>query len=334
MNDPLRIGILGTGFIAQEFAAALAGAEGIQVVAVASRELATATAFATRFHLPRAFADYGALVADQAVDAVYVALPNSLHAEWSIRAAGNGKHVLCEKPLAPTLEEAQRMFAAAERHGVALLEAFPYYFQPQTIELVRRITAGEIGAVRSVHAALGFSLSRPDSIRLDQSLAGGALLDAGCYPVSLARLLIGAPPVSVQAWSERGTAAVDVTTVATLRYPSGAFAQVSCSIATGLHRFAVVAGAAGMAETAYSNHTDVDRPAVFRIKHGTDWSRQYENIETGSGSGFVLEARAFARMCGGGGDTAHLKRLSLDNAATLVAIARSAATDQPVSVGL
>lgn len=329
-SAPLRLGILGTGFIAREFAAALMGVEGVRMVAVASRQQSAADAFAGRVAIPHAYSGYSQLLADPEVEAVYIALPNSQHADWAVLAAEHGKHVLCEKPLAPTLAQVKRVFASAHRHGVLVLEAFPFHFQPQTLELCRRLSVGEIGALRTLYASIGFTVADPDNIRFKPELGGGALLDAGCYPVSLARLLIGARPVWVSAQSTWNDAGVDVTTVATLRYPEGQFAQISCSMSVGPHRIAVVAGSAGVVETPYSNHTEPDKPAVFRLKSGTGWDGRFDNIETTSGNGFRLEAEAFARMVRSSDPAKDYERISLDNAMTLEAIARSARSNQPV----
>ena len=334
-SPPLGLGILGTGYIGAQFAAGVADSPAVRVTAVASRTEASASAFARRFDLAQAHASYEALLEDPAVDAVYIGLPNSLHAEWTLRAAACGKHVLCEKPLATGRVEAAAMFAAARRGGVVLLEAFPYCFQPQTIESLRRIHAGELGSIRVVQASLGFSVTKPDSIRLNRDLAGGALLDAGCYPVSFARLVHGARPIDVDATSQWGPTGVDLTTVATLRYPGGGVAQIACSIVTSLYREAVVLGSDGVIETPYSNHTAPDRPALFREKRGIGWDAAFDEVASGSGNGFRFEVEAFARMVRGDapGEAAAWEAISLDNAATLEAILESARSSKRVVVG-
>ena len=305
---------------------AIARSTAVDVVCVASRDKATAAAFAERHRIGHAHGGYEALLDDQRIDAVYIGLPNSLHAEWATRAAQAGRHVLCEKPLAPSLTEARGMRAAAERTGVVLLEAFPFHFQPQTLEIVRRIEAGEIGTVRLVQASTGFAVSSAGSIRLSRELAGGALLDVGCYPVSLARLIFGARPVEVDAAMECGEAAVDLTTVATLHHRAGGLAQIACSIAVGPHRCAMLCGSAGAIETSFSNHTESGTNASFRIKRGTDFRAPFERIETGAGNGFQFEAEAFARLVRSDDRSEAIARLamSLDTVATMDAIRESA----------
>src|ERR1044071_203479 len=182
----LRIGILGAAKIAGSFMVGAKASSRVAVVAIASRERARAEAFARHHDIPRAYG-YADLLADREVDAVYNPLPNSMHAEWSIAAARAGKHVLCEKPLAGNLADADAMFAAADAHRVVLIEAFPYMFQPQTLEIERLIASGAIGEVRTMFAAFGFTVAEPGNIRLDARLGRGALMDAGCYPVRFAR---------------------------------------------------------------------------------------------------------------------------------------------------
>jgi xylose dehydrogenase (NAD/NADP) len=228
---PLRIGVLGAANIARLFVSGVAPSKLVAVTAVASRDAAKAERFAAECGIPRALGSYEALLADPATDAVYNPLPNTMHAEWSIRAAEAGKHVLSEKPLAITAAEARAMFAAAERHKVHLVEAYPYRAQPQTLKLREMLTAGAIGKVRLIRSSFGVAFSDPANIRLKPDLGGGALLDAGSYAVSLVRLVTGERPSRVSAvarWTETG---VDRSVVATLEFPSGILAQISCSFA-------------------------------------------------------------------------------------------------------
>ncbi len=253
---PLRFGILGCANIAHQFARDVAPSPAVQIVAVASRDAAKAAAFAATHRIARHHGSYEALLADTEVDAVYLPLPNSLHAEWAVKAAAAGKHVLCEKPLALDATEALAMFDAARAHGVMLLEGFPYYFQPQTGDMLALLHSGAIGQVRLVHASIGFTVVVPQgNIRMSAELGGGALLDAGSYPLSLIRLAMGGAPLRVQAdssWSEGG---VDISTVATLFYADGRRAQLSCAMDTANQRRASIVGTLGVIETEYLNHT-------------------------------------------------------------------------------
>ncbi len=347
----LRIGVLGCANIARQFCRDVAPSASLRVVAVASRQLDTAQAFARDLGIARALGSYAALLADPEVDAVYLPLPNSLHAEWAIAAAAQGKHVLCEKPLALGLAQARAMFEAARQHGVMLLEAYPYWFQPQTGDLVALLQSGAIGALRSVQASFGFTLARPEgNIRMNPALGGGALLDAGSYPLSLIRLVMGQAPVQVRAdarWAGTGPGdSVDIGMAATLRYADGRLAQMSCAMDAALHRHAQIVGSAGVIETEYLNHTaDPGAPAVggqpggfqpslMRVRRGGLPPQAFETMASAGGSGFRFAAEAFARLVAER-DFAAADRAaaaSLDIAATLDALARSARGGRAIDV--
>ena len=349
-KPPLRLGILGCANIAKQFARDVAPSRAVRVVAVASRNADTAAAFTKAQGIARHHGSYEALLADTEVDAVYVPLPNSLHAEWAIKAAQAGKHVLCEKPLALDHAQAASMFAAAERHGVMLLEAYPYYFQPQTGAMLALLHSGAIGTVRSVQSCFGFMLANPaGNIRMKPELGGGALLDAGSYALSVIRLAMGCAPQRVSAdasWSDSG---VDLSLMATLYYADGRRAQLSCDMGAANHRRATIVGTAGTIETEYLNHTSDPRsahphpqahphgylPSQLRVRRGTANTIAFEEIASGTGSGFRFAAEAFAKVVAAK-DFAAVARAaaaSLDNAATLHAMGRSAASGQPVTVG-
>jgi len=320
----LRIGILGAAKIAGSFMVGAKASSRVAVVAVASRDRARAEAFARHHDIPR-FYGYAELLADREVDAIYNPLPNSLHREWSIAAARAGKHVLCEKPLAGNLADAEAMFAAADAHRIVLVEAFPYMFQPQTLEIERLIASGAIGEVRTMFAAFGFTVAEPGNIRLDARLGGGALMDAGCYPVSFARQVFGARPSRVTA-TARWHSGVDQTLATTLEYPGGGIAQISCSFTTAVHRRAIIAGTTGIIDTDYHNHTDRIPGPSFRLKRSADWQADYETIPVPSENGFRLELDAFADIIERDDRAAVRARraASLDNAWTLAAILAAA----------
>ena len=342
-RSPLRIGILGCANIARQFSRDVAASPAVRVVAVASRKAETAAAFAAQQGIGRHHGSYEALLADADVDAIYLPLPNTMHAEWAIAAAAHGKHVLCEKPLALNEAEARSMFEAARLHGVMLLESYPYYFQPQTGRLVALLHSGAIGAVRSVQSSFGFMLpSAPGNIRLNPELGGGALLDAGSYALSIIRLAMGCAPQRVRADASWADSGVDISAMATLNYADGRRAQLSCAMDGANHRRATIVGTAGTIETEYLNHTSEQAgghpwgylPNQLRLRRGTANSLPFENIDAGTGSGFRFAAEAFARVIAAGDHDAidRAAQASLDNAATLDALARSARLEQAVDV--
>ncbi len=180
-QQKLRLGILSAANIARSFTLGCAGSDLVAISCVASRDEAKAAAFAAECGIPRHHGSYEALLADPGIEAVYIPLPNDMHATWAIRAAAAGKHVLCEKPLAVSTGEARAMFAAARKHGVHLVEAYPYMAQPQTERLRGLLLEGAIGRVQTIHAAFGFGILSPEgeplvdaaNIRLNPSRGGG-----------------------------------------------------------------------------------------------------------------------------------------------------------------
>lgn len=199
--------------------------------AVASRDGDRARAFAHAHGIPRAHGSYEALLADDAIDAVYIPLPNSLHLEWTLRAVEAGKHVLCEKPLALTEAECCTMDVAARENGVVLMEAFMYRFHPRSAAVVAAVRAGRLGALHAIRSSFTFRLTNPDNIRLDPALGGGALLDVGCYCVNVSRTVAGSEPHTVQAtarWTDRD---VDDALAGMLHFDGDVVAHFDCSLA-------------------------------------------------------------------------------------------------------
>jgi len=341
-TQPLRIAILGCANIAKQFSRDVQPSAAVTIVAVASRDADKAAAFAAAQGIARHHASYEALLADPEVDAVYIPLPNSLHAEWAIKAAEAGKHVLCEKPLALGRAEAQAMFDAARRNRVMLLEAYPWWFQPQTGDMLALLQQGAIGELRSVQASFGFTVGNPQTnIRLKPELGGGALLDAGSYTLSLIRLVMGGAPERVLAdanWSDSG---VDISLMATLFFADGRRAQLSCAMDTANHRRATLMGSQGTIETEYLNHSSEQPgrpwgylPSQLRVRRGIANSIPFEEIRSASGSGFRFAAEAFAKVVAEQDFEAidRAAAASLDIAATLEAIARSAREGRVVAV--
>jgi xylose dehydrogenase (NAD/NADP) len=292
---PLRIGILGTAKVARGFAEGVSLSKRVTVAAIASRDAVKARAFAREFAIARHFGSYEELLADRDIDAVYIPLPNSLHAEWSIRAVRAGKHVLCEKPLSATAGEARAMFDAARQHGVHLVEGYPYRAQPQTLKLRELLDAGVIGDVRLIQASFGFTLGDDENIRLSPQLAGGALMDIGTYPVSLVRMIARARPIRVHSVAQ-WAGGVDRALAATLVFESGLFAQITCSFSTCVHRQALIAGSNGVVQTTYLNHTSTPAQAVLQLRVGTDKDAVDSTVQTSAVNGFLAEAESFERL--------------------------------------
>jgi predicted dehydrogenase len=227
----VRWGILGCAEVVDfVMAPAIQSSRNGCVLAIASRSAARAQSFAERFDVPRSYGRYEELLRDPDVQAVYVPLPNSMHGEWTIRAAQAGKHVLCEKPLARNTREAREMVDVCRAQGVLLMEAFAQRFLPQNVLVKRLVDEGRIGKVLWMTSTHSSSRPRPEDIRLSHELAGGVLMDKGCYCVNTARFLMGAEPVSVFARAEFGSESrVDERMTATLHFPDDRVAQFDSS---------------------------------------------------------------------------------------------------------
>jgi len=228
----IRIGMLGAARIgpaALVDPARWLGGE-VRVEAVAARDPARAGDFARRFGIPRALGTYQELAEDAGIDAVYIALPNSLHAEWSMRSLQAGKHVLCEKPMSCNAREAQQMKEAAARAGRILVEAFHYRCHPLVLRMKEIVAGGELGGLRHVEAHFCAPLWNPSNIRYRYELGGGATMDLGCYCINLIRFLAGAEPEVTGARALLASPQIDRFMEAEFQFPAGATARMTCSL--------------------------------------------------------------------------------------------------------
>jgi len=232
MSDrKLRWGVISTANIGRAAVnPAIQASDNGELVAVASRTASGARAFAQASGVPRSYGSYEALLAQEDIDAVYIPLPNSMHRKWTVRAAEHGKHVLCEKPLALTVEECAEMQAAADASSVKLMEAFMYRFHPRTDKVIELVRAGAVGEPHMLRSAFSFRLTKPDNIRLQPELGGGALMDVGCYCVNVSRTVAGSEPLEVQALAEWGPSGVDTQMAGTMRFADGLLAQFDCAL--------------------------------------------------------------------------------------------------------
>jgi predicted dehydrogenase len=241
----VRWGLLGTARINERLIPAIAEHSRSELVAVASRTESKAEAYANQRGIRRSYGSYEALLQDSEIDAIYLSLPNGFHEEWSIKCAEAGKHVLCEKPLALTVEEVDRIIAAAKQYNVIVQEASMYRFHPQTHKVQALVADGVIGEVRLLRAVFSFTLVNPGDVRLDPAIGGGSLWDIGVYPVSFFRTIMRANPVEVFGWQVTGEQEVDMTFMGQLRFASGALAQFGCSFQASPHTEVEIVGTDG-----------------------------------------------------------------------------------------
>lgn len=252
MTRRLRWGLLSTARINRALIPALRASDRSDLVAVASRDAARADAWAREREIPRSFGSYEELLSDPDVDVVYNPLPNHLHAEWTIRAAGAGKHVLCEKPLALTTAEVDRIAAAASGAGVVVAEAFMYRHHPQTHRVLSLVESGALGELRVIRGGFSFPLTRENDVRLDPAMGGGSLWDVGCYPLSFARAIAGAEPVEAFGWQVSGPSGVDLVFAGQLRFPGGVLAQIDAGFAAPFRTPTEVVGSEGVLRVSRS----------------------------------------------------------------------------------
>ncbi|MGQ9598910.1 MAG: Gfo/Idh/MocA family protein [Anaerolineae bacterium] len=271
----LRWGVLSTANIGRAAVIpALQRSRNGVVLAVASRDKEKARVFAEQQRIPRAYGSYEALLADEEIDAVYIPLPNSLHREWTIKAAEAGKHILCEKPLALTAAECAEMDTAARQNGVRLMEAFMYRFHPQTEKVLELVQAGAIGEPRLIYAVFTFRLTNRANIRLRPELGGGSLMDVGCYCINISRTIAQAEPIEVQAYANWGETGVDEEMAGTLRFANGLLAQFSCGLTLERREIYQVAGPDGHLEVAQAFLPGLNDTAVVE-HHGRQGSKAH-----------------------------------------------------------
>jgi predicted dehydrogenase len=231
-NTPIRIGVLGAAKIVPVALVHPARrVPDVQVISIAARDPKRAEGFARLFRIPRVHSTYEELLNDPGIDAIYNPLPNGLHAEWTIKALRAGKHVLCEKPFASNAKEAMEMANAASEMGKVLSEAFAYRSHPLATRM-KQVVQNDLGRIRSIEARFRFLLINFSNVRYRYDLAGGALMDAGCYPLSMVRYLIGTEPRVVSARAKLIKPEVDSRMEAMLEFPDGITGHVLCDMLT------------------------------------------------------------------------------------------------------
>ncbi|OGO16863.1 MAG: hypothetical protein A2Z14_07810 [Chloroflexi bacterium RBG_16_48_8] len=238
-------GIISTANINRRVIPAIRASEQGDLLAVASRDAERAGAYAAHWEIPHAFGSYSSMLDSDLIHAVYISLPNHLHAEWTVKSLEAGKHVLCEKPLALPLEEVDRMIAASEASGLVLAEAFMYRHHPQMKLVGEWVHHGRLGDISLVRGVFNFTIQNRENIRLDPNAGGGSLWDIGVYPVSMAQYVMGGPPERVFGDQWIGDTGVDETFVGQLLYSQNRHAQISSSFRTPFYTLVEILGTEG-----------------------------------------------------------------------------------------
>jgi D-xylose 1-dehydrogenase (NADP+, D-xylono-1,5-lactone-forming) len=326
---PVRWGVLSVANIAvKRVIPAIVASESEQLVAVASRNAQRARELFSHKPDVRIYHDYQSLIDDPEIEAIYNPLPNSLHARWTIKALLAGKHVLCEKPLAVTAEEGALMIEAARNSGKLLMEAFMYRFHPQMIWALEQIRSGRLGEVRMVRASFFFNILLPlrhNDIRLQPQLAGGSLMDVGCYPVNFCRAVYGRPPAAVAARvyaAEPG--AVEHTTSAVLDFGEGRFGQIDSSFGLPTRQMAEVIGEQGSLSIPVPFVTGVHETEVILNLEGQTIHQKIQHADP-----YRLEVEHFGACVRTSTQPAFSLDETLENLATVEAIYQSAGHPWP-----
>jgi len=327
-NEMLRWGLICTARINQSLIPTIRAEERSALVGVSSRDGARARRYAENEGIPQAYEGYEALLAAPDIDVIYNALPNHLHAEWTIRAADAGKHVLCEKPLALTVDEVEAIAAAAERNGVTVFEGFMYRHHPQTLKVQELVRQGAIGEVRAINAVFSFVLDRAGDVRFDPTMGGGSLWDVGCYPVSFIRSVMGAEPDEVFGWQTLSDGGVDLTFAGSMCFDEGTLAQFDCSFETAFRWGAEVAGSEGVITLESPWKPGAEKPPVIQLEEGE--GRQEVPVE--DIDPYLCEVRQMADCVLEGADPLISLADSRNNVATINALYHSARTGEPVSI--
>jgi xylose dehydrogenase (NAD/NADP) len=245
MDKKLNWGLLSTAKINQALINPLTASKRTRLLAVASRNISSAEAYAREWNIPRAHGSYEALLANPEIDVIYNSLPNHLHAEWTIRALRAGKHVLCEKPLALTLTEVDAMIAASKETGKTLMEAFMYRHHPQTLKVQEIIKNGKLGKLQFIRGSFTFTISREGDIRLKKETGGGSIWDVGCYPISYARMLVGAEPLEVFGWQVTGVGGSDESFIGQMRFSNDIYMQFDSGFRSPFRSYIEIVGTQG-----------------------------------------------------------------------------------------
>ena len=334
-------GLLSTARINERLIPAIRASRRNTLLAVASRNKERAQAYAKLWNIPYAYGTYEQMLADPAINVVYLSLPNHLHTEWAIKCAEAGKHVLCEKPIAITTEEVAQMAQAAQQHGVIIQEAAMMRFHPQTRYLRELVAKGTIGEIRLIRGVFAFTLENPGDIRLDTDMGGGSLWDLGSYCVSFARTVLQAEPVEVSAYQVIGDTGVDLSFSAQMRFPTGTLVQFFSSFQSFAHIEADFLGTEGRiyADMPWANHigasanvritrsgnTEGESTFSDSLERHTTETKTYENMNA-----YQCEVDSMTESVLNGAEPVISLADSWKNVATIVALHKSAQTGKPI----
>jgi predicted dehydrogenase len=322
----LNWGLISTARINRALIKPLRASERNQLVAVASRSQDTANAYAAEWEIPKAFGSYQAMLDDPGIDVVYNSLPNSMHTEWTIKALQAGKHVLCEKPLATTLEEVDAMQEAAQSTGLYLTEAFMYRHHPQTVQVKEMVQQGAVGKVQVVKGEFTFNMDSSTNVRLFPELGGGSVWDVGCYPISYTRYILDSEPEEVFGWQVMGNSGVDEVFTGQMRFPGGELAQFDSGFRSPYRSRIEIVGSKGALVVPHPFNPGLD--VNVRLWNGKNW----EIFDMPGQELYIGEVEDLADAILLGKTPLISLEHSRENVKTILALLRSAASGKPVAL--
>ena len=316
----VRWGILGTAKIAlTKVIPAMQRSDWCEITAIASRDLSRAKAAAGELNIPNAYGSYEELLADNSIEAMYNPLPNNLHVPWTVKAAEAGKHVLCEKPIALNAAEAQTLIEVRNRTGVRIQEAFMVRTHPQWLETRRLIHSGRIGSLRSITGFFSYNDPDPTNIRNHLELGGGALMDIGCYPITISRFMYETEARRVLGLIERDATRTDTLTSAVLDFPNG-HSTFTCSTRLAPYQRMIFTGTEGRIEVLIPFNAPNDRPTQILLND--------EKIEFPICDQYEIQGTLFSRSIRENSEQPIPLEDAINNMAVMDAVFRSATTNQ------
>jgi len=322
----LNWGLLSTARINRSLIPPLRSSKRNHLQAVASRSKDAADSYAANWKIPRAYGSYEELLADPEIDVLYNSLPNHMHAEWTIKAVEAGKHVLCEKPLALTVEDVDAIAAAAKHHGRVVAEAFMYRHHPQTLKVVEIVGGGSLGTLKLARGSFTYTMKGEGNIRSDPAMGGGSIWDVGCYPISYMRTVLGTDPLEGFGWQLIGPTGIDDTFVGQLRFAGDIFGQFDSSFVMPFHVYMEFVGSEGTLIVPKPYKPGLNEK-IFLVREGKTETIKIKGQELYLGE---VEDMADAILLG------NKPRISLEdsraNVATILALLESARTKASVKM--
>jgi len=333
-QDVVRYGLLSTAQIGlNAHLPASYESKNSEITSVSSRTAARAEEVAKERNIPRWFGSYEEQLADPDTDAIINSLPNGMHAEWTIKAAEAGKHILCEKPLAVSADECQRMIDAANANNVVLVEAFTHRWNPHLRMARKLIAEGAIGDIQTIDSALCFNIAEPEgNVRFSQELAGGALWDAGCYAVYATRFVMSAEPVQVLGMShDSGNWGIDTTFSGSMKFANGAIGNITTNMQQPFRCFITIDGSKGRIEIP--GMFEDSGPIIIKRGDGRNGEKT-ETIATPAPYRFVVQFDEFSECVLTGKKPEFPAEDGLRNTAVIEALYKSADSGSPVDLRL